>query len=174
MATPDRGDPSLQGGEEAARQAALAQANAGARSGASTHQPSEEELAAQALAQAQQAQQGATRESPPIIPELAIALEAMRTEFCAAFGALNTKVEAAGQAAMRAGRMAENVGGALMEAWNHALHRAGQSPLETSPRPAAVKPPSPVRFRRMNKEPRILEWTHQAGPVLGINIGPPC
>ena len=105
MATPDRGDPSLQGGEEAARQAALAQANAGARSGASTHQPSEEELAAQALAQAQQAQQGATRESPPIIPDqLAIALEAMRTEFGAALGALNAKVEAAGQTAMRAGR----------------------------------------------------------------------
>ena len=83
-----------------------------------------------------------------------------------AIHAINQKVDAAGSTAVRAGRLAEGAGSASMEAWNQAMQSAGQQPMEPSMRPAPMKPPAPARFKGVNKEPRILEWVHQAGQFL--------
>ena len=83
-----------------------------------------------------------------------------------AIHALNQKVDTGGSTAARPGRLAEGAGSASMEAWNRAMQSAGQRPMEPSMRPAPMKPPAPARFRGVNKEPRILEWVHQAGQFL--------
>ena len=92
---------------------------------------------------------------------------------------LRARVEQAGGVASQAGGMAQAAGQAAtaaaqqaaamnsMAPWAEAAQAAGQPAQLVAPTQAAnVKPPAPAKFKGMNKEPRILEWTHQAGQFL--------
>ena len=105
---------------------------------------------------------------------------------------LSTRIEQAGGAAQAAGNWAAAAGGAVdqMAAWQQQANEAAQKRFEeqmaagvANPTPATqeaapqasatpfnIKPPTPPKFRGAHKEPRILEWTHQAGQFL-MSIG---
>ena len=105
---------------------------------------------------------------------------------------LSTRIEQAGGAAQAAGNWAAAAGGAVdqMAQWQQQANAAAQQRFEeqmaagvANPAPATqqvapqasatpfnIKPPTPPKFRGAHKEPRILEWTHQAGQYL-LSIG---
>ena len=109
-----------------------------------------------------------------------------------ALAGLSTRIEQAGGVAQAAGNWAAAAGGAVdqMAAWQAQANAAAQRRFEeqqragvANPTPAAqqstpqagatpfnIKPPTPPKFRGAHKEPRILEWTHQAGQFL-MSIG---
>ena len=170
----DRVDPSLQGGEEAARLAALQE------------QQRREEQDRLRAAQSSTSPDG----TQPVNPDPGVqdtdlramiqALTQQMAQSDARFGqlaqsteaallGLNAKVEQAGGVAQAAGRWAQEAGGAVnsMASWAQAAQAAGQPPHPAAPaQPANVKPPAPPKFKGALKEPRILEWTHQAGQFL--------
>ena len=86
----------------------------------------------------------------------------------ATFSAMNSRLDQAGGLANAAAQWAQQTGGANQQAaWAQAAQAAGQAvAANATPAPASIKLPTPAKFRGAHKEPRILEWTHQAGQFL--------
>ena len=160
MATPDSTVPSpSQGEEEAARLAAEQQ-----------QRDADADVAAERLANAQ-----AHREANPTAPmtveeqfaQLRTEMAASNAQIAAAFTSLRGEVNQAGGIATNASRWAQQAGGATnsMATWIQQAAAATGQPAAL-PVPVNVKPPKPPKFKGGGKEPRILEWAHQAGTFL--------
>ena len=81
---------------------------------------------------------------------------------------LGQRVEEAGGVATAAARWAQQVGGNQnrVNDWIAAAQAAGQHHVAPTAVTTNVKPPTPPKFRGAHKEPRVLDWTHQAGTFL--------